>query len=382
MEKKLKNGRCVGTDELVGEQLKYGWESEKLSEYVEEIVKRIWEDLEIPENWSKLRLKPIFKNKGSKTDPAMYRGKMVSATTSKVLLQIILDRVREHYESSILPSQYGFRRNKSTKDAIFIARQVIMKFEGEIFGCFVDLTAAYDHLPREMLWQILRLRFGKKNEKIVEILEKLYENTGAKLDGVEELIAVEMGLRQGGQESCMVFNYYLDTVLRVVHYKIKCAFEHETEPGIKHKFEISNQCTNRKQRSEAPQNGTESTIFTNFADNLFVSCKSIKELEKVMKILVETFTEFGLTMSESKTKTMSFNTDEDTKNAATLLKINGFELENVHVFRYLGHHLSDDPKNPKYLQQQIGGAYGKWNEYKHVFKDKRINLKTRIMINK
>ena len=380
MEKKLKNGRCTGTDGLVGEQLKYGWESDKLADYIHEIVRRIWEDLEMPENWSKLRLKPIFKNKGSKMDPAMYRGMMTSATSSKVLVQIILDRVREHYENSILPSQYGFRRNKSTKDAIFIARQVIKKFQGEIFGCFVDLTAAYDHLPRPMLWQVLRLRFGDKNEKIVKILEKLYENTSAKLDGVEELIAVEMGLRQGGQESCCVFNYYLDTVLRVVLYKIKLAFKYKIEPGIQHNFEISNECTNRKQRAETAQNGHESTIFTNFADDLFVTCKSEEELAEVMKILVETFIEFGLTMSESKTKTMSFNTDEDTKNSKTILKINGFELENVHLFRYLGHVLSDDPKEPKYLKQQIGSAYGKWNEFKAVFKDKRINLKTRIMI--
>ena len=379
MEKKLKNGRCCGTDEIVGEQLKYA-ESEKLPQYVHEIVRRLWEENELPENWSILRLKPIFKNKGSELDPSKYRGMMVGATVSKILIQILLARTHDHYVASILPSQFGFMPNKSTTDAIFIVRQVLMKYPGEIFGCFVDLTAAYDWIPRELMWKVLRMRFGDENEKIVNIFMKIYENTHAKLDGIEELIAIELGLRQGGQESCSLFNYYLDTVLRVTLYRIKCAFEHGQDAGIPHTFKISNECTNRKQRMEFAPNGSGSTIFTNFADDLFVSAKSKEELKIIMQILVQTFTEFGLKMSGPKTKTMSFHTTEDTKNTKTLMTIDQCDLENVHLFKYLGHHLSDNPSDPKYLQQQIGSAYGAWNNYKHVLKDKRINLKTRIKI--
>ena len=379
MTKKLKNGRCKGTEGIVGEQLKYA-ESEKLGGYVHEIVRRVWEDGEKPENWSVSRLKPMFKNKGSQKDASKYRGMQISATTNKVMMQILLQRAQEHYEKSILPSQYGFMPNKSTTDAIFIARQLIEKCADEIWGSFVDLTAAYDHIPRKMLWKVLRLRFGKENEKIVELLETIYENTRAKLDGVDELIAVDIGLRQGGQESCMCFNYYMDTVLRVVLYKIKCHFAGKTEPGVNHEYSISNECTNRQQRAQNSQNGQHSTIFTNFADDLYVSTKSEEELSVIMRILNETFTEFGLTLSESKTKTMTWHTSEETRNSKSLLKINEIDIENVHLFKYLGHHLSDDPKEAKYLQQQIGSAYGKWNEYKHVFKDKRINLKTRVKI--
>ena len=68
MEKRIKNGRCKGTDGLVGEQLKYAKESDKLPGYIHEIVKRIWDDGQVPESWKISRLKPIFKNKGSQTD--------------------------------------------------------------------------------------------------------------------------------------------------------------------------------------------------------------------------------------------------------------------------------------------------------------------------
>jgi len=40
--------------------------------------------------------------------------------------------------------------------------------------------------------------------------------------------------------------------------------------------------------------------------------------------------------------------------------------------------MSDDPKNPKYLQYQIGSAYAKWCEFKDVLLDKKINLNSRV----
>ena len=305
---------------------------------------------------------------------------MVSATSSKVLVQTLLSRIRDFYEASILPFQYGFRGNKATQDAIFVAKQVMSKFTGEIWGSFVDLTAAYDHIPREMLWKVMRLRLGEKNAKIVDILESLYENTQAKLDGLDKLIDIEIGLRQGGQESCMIFNFWLDTVFRVIIYKIKNCFEAGTEPGIPHEFKINNECTNREQRAEQAQNGKGNTLFTKFADDIFCSARSAEELEKVMKIMVETFKEFGLTMSESKTQTMTWNTAEEVKSSKTLIKVDGFELENVRTFRYLGCVLSDNQKDDQFIKHQITSAYKKWHEYKNVFTDKRINLMSRVMI--
>lgn len=54
-----------------------------------------------------------------------YRGLSIMATISKVLSVIIVERIREAYEYVLLWSQFGFRANRSTTDAIFILRQLL-----------------------------------------------------------------------------------------------------------------------------------------------------------------------------------------------------------------------------------------------------------------
>ena len=58
--------------------------------------------------------------------------------------------------------------------------------------------------------------------------------------------------------------------------------------------------------------------------------------------------------------------------------MNGKDLENVRSFRYLGH--TDDPKHPKYLNQQVGAAQGTWSKDRRFYTDKDIKLHTRVKV--
>ena len=43
---------------------------------------------------------------------------------------------------------------------------------------FVDLSAAFDHLPRQWMFDSIKLRFkDDQSSLLIDILEKLYENT-------------------------------------------------------------------------------------------------------------------------------------------------------------------------------------------------------------
>ena len=65
-----------------------------------------------------------------------------------------------------------------------------------------------------------------------------------------------------------------------------------------------------------------------------------------MQIITKDFTEFGLRAAESKTVTMTWKTTPDIQEAATLISLNGKDLESVRSFRYPGHWLSDDRNTP------------------------------------
>ena len=53
------------------------------------------------------------------------------------------------------------------------------------------------------------------------------------------------------------------------------------------------------------------------------------------------FTRFGLKIAEDKTQTMIFNADEETLAQDSIITLNGFAVENVRKFRYLGYLLSN-----------------------------------------
>ena len=152
---KLKNGRCLGVDKISGEHLKYV-DTPELAEHLHALFRRVWTHGECPSTWTGSRLKPLYKNKGSIAEAKNYRGLMINATANKVLIMVILARLKAHYERAILPSQFGFRANKSTTDGVFVARQITSKSRSAepVWGCFVDLKAAYDWVNRATMWRV------------------------------------------------------------------------------------------------------------------------------------------------------------------------------------------------------------------------------------
>ena len=79
-----------------------------------------------PRDWSRMMVTPIHK-KGDKMDPNNYRAIALLSIPGKVFCRILMDRSSDIIERSLSESQPGFRPNRGTTDAIFIARQIIEK---------------------------------------------------------------------------------------------------------------------------------------------------------------------------------------------------------------------------------------------------------------
>ena len=80
---------------------------------------------------------------------------------------------------------------------------------------FVDLRKAYDSVPRESLWQILRV-YGV-HAKLVELLEDLHKGTqvAVRMGGsMSERFDVRGGVQQGCVISPLLFNIYMDFVVK------------------------------------------------------------------------------------------------------------------------------------------------------------------------
>ena len=132
------------------------------------IFKAVWETKTVPAKWATTRLATIWKNKGSQKDPTQYRALQVSTILIKITSSIIVNRIKEWYESQLLDYQMGFRKEKGTSEAIFILRrlqQIAHQTNRSFYLVFADLTAAIDKMCRSFTWRSIYQRLPETFEK-------------------------------------------------------------------------------------------------------------------------------------------------------------------------------------------------------------------------
>jgi len=167
---KLKNGKATGYDNIKAELIKYG--GREVEELLQQLLARIWVEEEIPEDWRKSIICPIYK-KGDKMNCNNYRGISLLCSAYKVFTSILKDGTRmellaeqegtrmELLAESILGEyQSGFRKGRSTTDQIFVMKQILEKcgeYEIETHQIYVDFQQAYDSIKREKLMEIFWL---------------------------------------------------------------------------------------------------------------------------------------------------------------------------------------------------------------------------------
>ena len=370
--KSFKNNRCAGTDKLHTEGLKYN-NSHNLINAILKLMTLIWSLVSVPNEWLHCSITCLYK-KGVKSLASNYRGLSIGANMSRILAKIIIQRIKVAYEHYIGEEQYGFRHNRSTTDAIFITKNVIDRCGGTVIAIYIDLTAAYDHVPRDFLFRILKIRTGAY--KLIAILQKMYKGTTASIKGTKAIFDILTGCRQGGQESPCLFNLYFDYVLKIAAHEIDKIYSDGW--GIQYDYNIPHWCTNRQQRANGKMNGKDVIKWILYADDVVLFCKTVKEAEDLLNIINNTCNRFGLTISFKKTKTQVFNNDSLANNE-TLLKIGNEIIENVQEFTYLGLVIHNN-NNADFTDHRTARATAKFNELRKILTDRAVNMKTRKKI--
>ena len=192
----------------------------------------------------------LFKNKGSRSEAENYRGLSIMSTCSKVLTSLVVSRIRNAYEKLISNSQFGFRANRSTTDSIFIPQNSIKLSSKPLFLCFIDLQAAYDWINGDVLFKILEIRL--KSPVLVNILKAFYTGTSAAIKGSKTVFKTFTGCRQGGVESPVLFNIYLDFLLRCAEHKV---LQKYPNTGLQYSYLTPGHCSTREQRRIHGLNG-------------------------------------------------------------------------------------------------------------------------------
>lgn len=173
-------------------------------------------------SWETNRLIMRYKGKGS--DPfcvANYRPLGVGTMLNKLFSLVLLRRLERFVEAKQIlhHSQCGFRPGRGPQEAIFTlseaVRAAVRKSDKMTFLLFIDLENAYGSINHAQLWATL-VRKGVTGRFLASLMA-LYTGAVVTLDVNGKLmgrIPVQRGVLQGNPLSPLLFNIFLDDVIR------------------------------------------------------------------------------------------------------------------------------------------------------------------------
>ena len=106
----------------------------KLLNRIYELVRQIWEDERIPEEWKETITVPIYKN-GDRDRCENYRRKALGNAAYNILANIILEKIKPYIEKITKDYQNGLRDRRSVTDSIFVLK-IIMRKSGNIIRVY------------------------------------------------------------------------------------------------------------------------------------------------------------------------------------------------------------------------------------------------------
>ncbi|KAJ9505046.1 hypothetical protein QJQ45_008638 [Haematococcus lacustris] len=254
------------------------------------------------------------------TDPNKYRMLAVSSVLyrlyANVLRHVLTAWCMTH---KVLPAeQFGFIPGRSTMQPMFILRHLVHAQKAsadakhrKLFTAFIDFKQAYDHIPRQQLWEHLRVGI-KLPQPLLACLEGLYRDDNYVLiDGPHRTppVTPDQGVKQGCPISPLLFALYVHDISKEFLGPVDAV---------------------RVQ-------GTPVTHFM-YADDLTLVSTSPHGLQRLVCQLQGFADRKHLTVNVGKSKVMVFNGNSQT--AAPCIGYKHEILPVVREFKYLGMHFN------------------------------------------
>ena len=163
------------------------------------------EKLDIPDDFVRATLVCLYKGKGSKDDPAKYRGISLISMVERFISILLLGRIGVSADKHMKQSQAGFRPLKSCRNAVFWLWRDLEKMKTDKMPCiytFVDYSKAFDSLVWARMWEILK--FSGCPPQLVAVIRALHEHAtiALRLNAEGDLapeFAQKKGIRQGAR---------------------------------------------------------------------------------------------------------------------------------------------------------------------------------------
>lgn len=202
--------------------------------------------------------------------PGKTRPIGISTIEDKIVQGALTEVLSAIYEQDFLPCSYGFRPGRRTHDALREVDRMAFR-EGIEWILEADVQAFFDSVDRAKLKEMLQIRVA--DQSLLRLVGKCL-HVGV-LDG-EEFSEPDEGTVQGSILSPLLGNVYL-------HYALDTWFEREVTPTLEAHARL-----------------------IRYADDFVMGFASKQDAERVMQMLHERMTAYGLTLHPEKTRLVPF----------------------------------------------------------------------------
>ena len=308
--KALKRDKASAGDDLLNEYFVESFDI--LASHIVDLFNAIFDSGHFPKKWSEGIIVPIHKN-NDVNDVNNYRGVTLVSCFSKLFTSVINRRLNDWVgKHKVLgDSQFGFRKGRSTVDAIFVLNSVINKVlsRGKRLYCaFVDLKKAFDSVYLNGLWNKL-FKLGV-DSKMLSIIHDMYQQVRCCVKGqstYSEFFECTIGLKQGEVLSPILFSMFINDLEQ-------CLKEGSSSNLVFEDIPIT-------------------TIL--YADDMCILADTPEELQTRLNLLYSYCNRWQLQVNTSKTKIVVFRRRGVIRQGETW-KYDGTDLEVVNDFNYLG----------------------------------------------
>ena len=346
--RQLHGGKAPGVDEIRPEMLK-ALGVEGLS-WLIRLFNTAWKSGTVPKEWQTGVVVPLFK-KGDQRMCANYRGITLLSLPGKVYAKVLERRVRPIVEPQIQEEQCGFRPGRGTTDQLYTLAGILEKaweYAYPIYMCFVDLEKAYDRVPREVLWEVLR-EYGVRGS-LLRAIQSLYaqsESCVRVLGSKSESFPVGVGLRQGCALSPILFVIFMDRISR------------------------------RSQGGVGVRLGELRVESLLFADDLVLMAPSVRDLQLSLDRFAAECTAAGMKISISKSEAMVLSR----KPVDCTVRVGNEILPQVKEFKYLGVLFTSEGRTEQEISRRIGAAGAVLQSlYRTVVTKRELSQKAKLSV--
>ena len=376
--KKFVKGKQAGRDGIPAEVYEAG--GMPLLKKLTKLLNKIWKSGQVPQDFKDASIVSLFKNKGKRSLCDNYRGISLLSVAGKILARVILSRLNHHLTDLVYSeSQCGFRKGRGTTDMIFCLRQLQEKAREHmtpLYMVFIDLTKAFDTVPRSALWTVLeKLGVPPKMRNVIRSLHEGMEAQVVHCGKVSDAFKVDNGTKQGCVLAPILFALYFAVML-------KTALDNQNF-GVPVCFRTTGGLFNIRRFTAKTKTSLENICDLLFADDCALVSHSVSELQTIVDSFSKACKTFGLTISVKKTEVVHQSAPNSTEDHPCSIKVDNKLLKVPNKFCYLGSTITNKATLDDEIKVRLSkasSAFGKFQQ--RLWKSHDVSLPTKIMVYK